>query len=58
MTKNKVKCHLVQVFCPTLGRRRNYRVRARSRDAAWHVALRKFFTQFPVVLERGLTVGG
>lgn len=58
MTRNKVKSHRIQVFCPTLRLRRYYRISARSRHAARRVAFRKFVAQFPAVLERGLTVGG
>lgn len=58
MKKTKLKLHRIRVICPTLRQRRNYRVRARSRNAARRVAQRKFFAQFPAVLERGLTIGG
>lgn len=52
------KTYRIYVHCPALGRDRSYPIRARSKNAAWRIALRRFFSRFPAVLERGLAVGG
>lgn len=52
------KTYRMYVFCDALKRYRSYPVRARSKDAAWTIALRKFFTQFPIALKRGLVIDG
>ena len=57
MKKKKEKSYRVRVNCPDLKLDRTYRVCARSKNAAWDIASRLFFAQFPEVLERGLPVG-
>jgi len=52
------RTYRIYVFCPALKRSRSYPVRARSKNAAWRIALRRFFSRFPEVLERGLAVDG
>jgi hypothetical protein len=53
-----VRTYGVDVYCPTLHKRKTYRITSSSRTNAWNKGLRRFFDEFPVVLTDGLTVGG